>query len=207
MAEGGTPTGVDAAAASDAAPGADTVADTTPLVAPARCMNATPELIEGRATGYVRCDGVYFHRTEQRDCPSKLPRQQAPNPPGPTVTCATDADCQARPNGYCQSWSHESGSGYACVYGCVKDEDCTTGQICRCGDPVGKCVRASCTTDASCRPGLLCANTGVSSCTTSFACQSPTDQCDSYPNCPKGSYCDITDTGRLCRDRPAGSDC
>ena len=191
---------------------ASTVADAgtkaeTPPAASARCTNPTPELIDGKPTGYVRCDGVYFHRAEKRDCPSTLPRQQAPHLPGPGADCATDADCTDRPNGYCRSWTTFAGSGFTCDYGCLKDEDCTTGEICRCGDPVGVCVQAACTTDASCGPGLLCANTGVTSCTRSFACQKPTDQCDSYANCPKGQYCGVADTRRMCSERPQDSSC
>lgn len=193
--------------ASDAAPGGDTA----PGDAGARpCQNPRPEMVGGVATGFVACDG-HTERVDRRDCPSLLPRAQVSHPPGPGVSCASDADCMARKYGYCGSFSNFVGSGWACVYGCLKDDDCEPGQVCHCGDPVGRCVGSTCTTNASCGPGLACASGSDSGCAPRFACYTSADQCRSSAACRGGSggngYCAITDRGRVCRPRPEDSAC
>ncbi len=136
--------------------------------------------------GVIQCDG-FTHRTETATCPSKLPRPEAVPAQQPMPECAYDADCTAHPNGYCDVGGGGQVPGPFCSYGCTKDNECTEGQICLCGDPVGRCVSASCTTDASCAAGSLCRSyDSTRGCQfTSFICQNPADECGSDAECAK----------------------
>jgi len=140
-------------------------------------------------SGFVQCDG-FKHRREAGTCTSHVPR------PNPVVTeapsnCTYDADCSAKPHGWCQPNIQVSGS--SCNYGCVKDSDCGENQLCECGEPVGRCVQAKCSSDADCVSGFLCksydASQGCGSIV--YACQSPADACgndlDCDPQLPTGS--------------------
>jgi hypothetical protein len=174
------------------------------------CPNPTPRVVSGMPTGYVQCDG-FTHRPERRDCPSKLPRLHVPHPAGPGVACLGDADCTARPYGHCEAYATFAGEGWACRYGCVKDEDCDASQICECGDPIGTCRSSTCKTTSDCAPGMFCASgSGEAGCEIRYACQTAADECTTSADCPQpGSqnYCAITAAGRACRSRPQDSAC
>jgi hypothetical protein len=111
--------------------------------------------------------------------------------------CATDADCTAKPHGYCSAPAFLGQiPGYLCAYGCRVDSDCDTQQICLCGTEIGTCVHAECTSDADCDTGadsdaFECASyeklTAAILCTPqtpSFACQTRNDACGGSLDCP-----------------------
>ena len=98
------------------------------------------------------------------------------------------------PLGFCRlvPTSHYPGCG--CTYGCVRDTDCASGEICECGDPVGTCVRAACTADSACPAGSLCASTalGWGGCSfyppgMGFECQASGDACLTNQDCAPGA--------------------
>ena len=157
------------------------------------CKNPQPVLAANqKPTGLVSCDHqpTTVHRVARVDCPSTLPRPASGFcTAGAPSECASDADCKARPYGICQGqfWGPPS-TICNCSYGCVRDSDCASGEICLCGDIIGQCVRASCATDSDCG-GLLCVSyvatpPGAICDTVAMSCQTPTDQCTTSTDCP-----------------------
>lgn len=163
------------------------------------CANPTPLVA---SSGYVKCAGGRKHRESVLACPSSLPRAgyTCENViDGGPQTCATDGDCTAQPNGYCQLFPGQPTCG--CNYGCTTDADCGAGKICQCGDPVGTCVSATCTSDADCGAGQLCADYDASQgCqTTTYACTTPADACFEDADCGAGMLCIVAASGhRAC---------
>jgi hypothetical protein len=147
------------------------------------CLNPMPV-----GSGYEQCEGGPIHRPSIEECASSLPRAEKIAPPD-GGNCMTDADCVDMPHGYCSPGIQLP--GMYCAYGCVKDAECPAGNICLCGDPVGRCVPATCTSDADCGAGLRCQSyDGSHGCgILSFACQTPNDTCQSDADCA-GAYCD-----------------
>jgi hypothetical protein len=142
------------------------------------------------SAGYEQCDNGSLHRREIKECPSKLPRpSDAKIVPPVEGQCTSDADCADMPHGYCSSGGQLPGT--FCAYGCVKDSECGAGNICLCGDPVGRCVSASCTSDQDCGAGLRCQSYDQShGCDIlRFSCQSPQDECGGDADCA-GGICD-----------------
>jgi hypothetical protein len=86
----------------------------------------------------------------------------------------------------------------------VQDGDCETGNICYCGEPVGRCVPANCTTDADCEAGFNCAgydsDPGCFSVT--FACQMTSDSCAATADCAglttNPTFCYLENGHRAC---------
>jgi len=159
------------------------------------CLGPSALVIGGEDTGYVRCmgGGGILHRPHAVDCPSLLPRTGggACTAPGTTAEpCANDAACTAKPHGTCAMVPTNRLPACGCVYGCVRDSDCATGQICECGDPIGVCRAAACATDAACPAGSLCASADLAwgGCANSppprgYECQAPADTCLTNINC------------------------
>jgi hypothetical protein len=147
------------------------------------CENPMPV-----GSGYEQCDGGPIHRPSIEECASSLPRAEKIAPPD-GGNCTTDADCVDMPHGYCSPGIQLP--GMYCAYGCVKDAECPAGNICLCGDPVGRCVPAACTSDQDCGAGLRCQSyDGSHGCgILSFACQTPDDTCSTDADCA-GGYCD-----------------
>lgn len=157
------------------------------------CTSPTPVVVAGKDTGFVRCAEGYSHRVAHADCPSLVPRPNVTCSPGGKdagMECGDDTDCTAKPNGVCGA-----GNGgpffCSCTYGCVRDSDCASGQICECGEPVGFCVNAVCTDDSKCSPPSLCAGVpgGFGGCglaPNTYVCQSAADRCDVAKDCPDG---------------------
>lgn len=135
--------------------------------------------------GYVRCDDGTLHRPRIEECPSSVPRPIAKliAPPGGEGTCTSDADCADMPHGYCTTGVQVP--GMFCAYGCVKDSECGAGNICVCGDPVGRCVGATCTSDDDCGSSFRCQSYDSSNgCGIErFACQTPDDTCANDADC------------------------
>jgi hypothetical protein len=136
------------------------------------------------------------------ECPTGLPRDQTCDAGDDQAfsTCSADADCDERPNGYCNLSSFEP-SCY-CNYGCTNDEECGEGRICLCGSPVGQCVPADCRSDADCGQGLRCTSyvTEPGCGGTGFRCQTPEDDCASDSDCDQGSQCSSDGVSHTCRE-------
>jgi hypothetical protein len=170
---------------------------------PFPCLNPMP--LTTPPGGYVRCSNGMVHRPEKMQCPESIPRSQVLNDGG--APCSKDSDCQAQPHGYCQYWSGLAGSGYACVYGCVKDDECAAGQICLCGTLTGSCVSTGgCTVDADCGGALMCVGYYEICERTRFACQSLEDRCGGSldcagTNCAGGCDCQKSGTKASCMPR------
>jgi hypothetical protein len=144
--------------------------------------------------GLIQCDG-FTHRTTSGTCDSKIPRPDPYPNPSPSAQCKLDSDCAAQPYGWCGSASYGDLPPPYCNYGCVKDSDCGTNQLCECGDPVGRCVQAGCVSDADCDAGFLCKGYDASGgCgITTYTCQSLSDTCGNDADCAGNS------AGSLCR--------
>jgi hypothetical protein len=154
---------------------------------------ADPKDLTSPPSGFVSCANRMIHRAEKLDCPQAIPRADVQTDAG--AGCQKDADCTDKPHGYCNYWSTFAGSGYACQYGCARDEECGTGQICMCGSLSGHCVAAGCSVDADCG-GLLCVGY-YDACQDNgrFACQSPDDQCVGELDC-RGSSCGVCECSK-----------
>jgi hypothetical protein len=122
----------------------------------------------------------------------------------PYSACASDAECAARPHGFCAPASAglPPRSFLACQSGCITDSDCTGSQICLCGSPIGTCVEATCRTDADCGEGRCAASTVAGGCsfdTVRFDCQTPDDECVTDADCSGGSRtCSFDSGARRC---------
>lgn len=190
------------------------------------CDNSSEDLWFGQRTGYSECSNGLRHRHARVRCPSLLPRaepvrvsllemqrryhERHATGRKPYVTpvdvdqCAFDSDCKEHPHGYCGR-SPESYDKTACRYGCVADSDCPQEQICRCGDPVGECVRATCTVDAECPDGMVCGESYPEGCqmvheyVRQFACQTTRDECAEHHHCAeRGGWCVLSAGVRVC---------
>lgn len=163
------------------------------------CEGATPVEVLGQDSGYVQCDGEWLHRAEVVQCASALPRAITCDTGSLGGDCTQDSDCTAAPNGQC------GGSGFdgpycSCSYGCIQDSDCEAGQVCICGDPVGRCAQADCASDADCGEGALCATyiTEPGCGGFAFACQTSADECGGDGDCPEGTQCTMKEGHRVC---------
>jgi hypothetical protein len=158
---------------------------------------------DGNASGYETCAGGFVHRAKKVECLSLVPRVEDVG--GRAGECTNDADCAALPHGFCKlPGGYLSGpSENHCVRGCVSDDECAEGQICRCGNPVGECVDASCSVDADCNGDELCRQVeepdvcgGVIF--GAFSCSSPNDECNSRHDCDGDQPCRSTNEGFRC---------
>lgn len=166
------------------------------------CDDPGPAQVAGKDTGFVFCTGGPVHRPKRQECPSKLPRAttcEATGENAGTSSCSTDADCKDAPNGFCRLGLPGPPPTCGCGYGCTSDADCGEGNMCLCGDPVGKCVQASCKSDADCH-GLLCTqySFGPSCSIDGFACQNERDGCLIDDDCERGTPCLFDGDHRSC---------
>jgi hypothetical protein len=185
---GPNPNGGDAGQGDALGNGHDAPSDAPTTCALHPCLNPSPLLVANVDTGYDTCEGGTLRRRAVVDCPSLLLSRAGDacsepdgGPDGGIYSeCASDKDCTSHPNGYCgyEAFLVDAGSpGCYCSYGCLRDADCGSGNVCVCGDPVGYCVSAICSSDASCLPGCDCVARGA------FVCQSPADTCISNGDC------------------------
>jgi len=133
--------------------------------------------------------------------------------PGTTTdACTNDADCTAKPHGYCAQVPTIRLPACGCLYGCVRDADCAAGQNCECGDPIGTCRATACATDASCPKGSLCASADLAwgGCASSppargYQCQTQADTCLTNLDCttalPACAFSSVSKT-RACHEGP-----
>ena len=114
---------------------------------------ATNEIADRLSVAPASVSGM-VRRLAGTICPSQVPERQ-PGVDGDTeaYSCEVDEECNAAPYGYCEYF----GMGESeCMYGCVSNEDCESGSVCDCREPVGACVEAHCRSDEDCEDGALC---------------------------------------------------
>jgi hypothetical protein len=167
------------------------------------CGTTTPVI--DASTGLEQCSGGYVRRSGPAECPSLLPRADAVSGYNAAIDeCEFDAECAAEDSPYAHCGIRQGGFAHVCVDGCVVDADCDEGSVCRCGDPVGRCVPSTCSTGADCAHGFECAEYQAHpGCFSSeFACQTPADTCASDVDCedfsPNPSFCRSEDGIRRC---------
>ena len=157
--------------------------------------------------GSAKCDEGFYHRPSKAACPSSLPRDRMLGQSGDFGgVCVQDSDCTDAPYGHCEHGAGQS-PATVCLYGCVEDSDCSAGEICECGDPVGTCLPASdCEVDSDCPGNAFCASfQGQGACgfeRTGYACQSEEDLCLGPGTCTKGDGCVMGSEGRECQPFP-----
>ena len=168
------------------------------------CGTAVP--VVDATTGLEQCSRGYQRRVGPANCPSSVPRT-APIPAYNAAIdqCEHDADCSTATYGrYAHCGARSGGFARACVEGCKLDADCEPGNVCLCGDPVGRCVRAGCSTGDDCAPGFDCASFAADpGCfSTQFACQSAADSCGADGDCagisPNAAFCVYASGSRAC---------
>ncbi|HEX6278029.1 MAG TPA: hypothetical protein VFZ53_33525 [Polyangiaceae bacterium] len=168
------------------------------------CGTTTP--FAGASSGFERCARGYVRRTMPGTCASGLPRVgPVENYDSSVDGCEYDTDCTESADGpYAHCGPRAGGVARTCVEGCVDDEGCGAGELCLCGEPVGRCVPASCTKGTDCATGFDCAafDSAPGCFSTEFACQTPNDTCASAGDCdgfsPNPSFCSLRSGVRVC---------
>jgi len=166
------------------------------------CAHATPLTVDGGDTGFDLCDDHGgLRRREAKACPTSVPRPgKLAKCDGAGTRCSSDDDCAATPGTYCSA-PPPSTHYCECTRGCRSDGDCASGQICECGDVMGRCVEAKCTGSASCG-GHDCVRAPLASgCTERYECITAKDECYGDRDCDGGTRCAIDDAlgHRACR--------
>ncbi|MBC8072715.1 MAG: hypothetical protein IAG13_30625 [Deltaproteobacteria bacterium] len=153
-------------------------------------------------TGWVQCSNGFSHRPEQRAClHSAASTGSCESEPG-QGDCATDDDCSAAANGYCNV-DFFSATCF-CSYACATDDDCEADQACYCAGADTRCVAAHCRTDDECEPGYLCSLVG-----NTLACHSPDDSCRVQDDCREGGCpaCQFDDAAAKWQCNPESGGC
>jgi hypothetical protein len=171
------------------------------------CVDPVPILVSGKDTGYDTCQGGTVRRRAIIECPTAPPPPSTCDPDASGFSpCSSNGDCDAGLFGFCNGGPY--GDSCSCQYGCTRDSDCASGQICLCRNPVGACVFASCNA-GTCGAGEECASYWMTYCTgciAGFACQTAADTCFSDLDCD-GGVCSLGTTGRECSYGNGGSCC
>jgi hypothetical protein len=149
--------------------------------------------------GFTKCEEGWMHRPERATCPTSVPRAEEFDGSG-SNQCRKDSDCVG-PLQYCAQMT--APAEQVCRTGCLSDDDCATGNICVCGDPIGTCSRATCTTDADC-PGSACLGTYyLNPCyrLVEFSCATEADRCRRDSDCtqPNTGLCRLSNGVRQCQ--------
>lgn len=135
-------------------------------------------------SGWVKCGNKLPHRVEAIAC--EVNQTDSPcQMMAPENACNSDADCVEKPFGSCHQFSDQL-LFCGCVYGCETDEDCASGEVCRCGGdvlgPFTACTPSACTVDSDCESGLCqFAQTYGEDCPDEVNdghCATPNDTCD-----------------------------
>jgi hypothetical protein len=150
--------------------------------------------------GFTQCEEGWMHRPERATCPTSVPRAEEFDGSGGSHECRKDSDCVG-PLQYCARYADFAPQ--VCRTGCLSDDDCATGNICLCGDPIGTCSPATCTTDADC-PGSVCLGTDYQSLNdlvVEFSCATEADRCRRDSDCtqPSTRECRISAGVRQCQ--------
>ncbi|RYE86967.1 MAG: hypothetical protein EOO75_15080 [Myxococcales bacterium] len=119
-------------------------------------------------------------------------------PGGGAEGCSVNSDCTTKPNGFCGQEFNVNQC--QCVYGCLQDSDCASDELCECGTPVGRCLKASCKSGADCTEGGCAQHEiGMPGCgTQAYACQTKADECVSNQDCldsKQGGLCHVENPG------------
>jgi hypothetical protein len=180
------------------------------------CEGSKPVIISGNDTGFQTCSNGMRHRPKAVKCPSFLPRSddgvsnlrrhishydELSGDEAGSMPCIRDSDCSARAYGHCEP-TRPSVMTW-CAYGCVSDSECSSGELCLCGDPVGGCVPATCRIDSDCGPPYVCGDYEPIDVecgdTDAFACQTKRDECAVL--CPHPRlFCTFSQGRRVCSD-------
>lgn len=159
------------------------------------CVNPQPILQMGAdgmvPTGFVLCDGGSVHREQKIDCIYVANETPCGVEGDPLNECASDLDCTASANGYCNVEGMDGGC--TCSYGCTTDEECGAGNVCYCRGSFTECVPATCTTDADCGD-YQCVYDSAHG----FACHTPFDECRSDSDCPGADCPDCAPNASAC---------
>ena len=175
------------------------------------CLNATDVLLDGLATGYVRCEDGAVRRAA---AVAVDPAIGAASCAGTETSlyCDTDSDCTNHAYGKCiTGYEDFTGDTYCgCTYSCAGDADCDSGEVCAPPGiaPLGRdwsmCVPADCNTNADCDSGECGFESVDDGCgpVASLACRDDAvDVCRTDENC-EGADCGIyyTGPGYVCVD-------
>lgn len=137
--------------------------------------------------GFLLCGDGSHRRPEASDCVTEVPRPEPAAVCHAADECCFDSDCPSGPHAFCTYGT--------CTDGCVSDAECPADSLCRCADPVGRCVPATCRSDADCPADYPCSS--GNSLWDVFACQAPADQCLVDSDCGS-AHCFFTLEGRQC---------
>jgi hypothetical protein len=149
---------------------------------------------QGKPTGFAQCPDSTLHRIEPVACD---PTIDAPACSGGEsfITCTTDAECSAGPNGRCAMTVQLTDDGLksfcGCRYSCSSDAECGEGKVCVCGGFLGLeddwsvCAPASCITGADCPSGECGLSAYYDGCTTNLqlGCRAEGDACRTSDGC------------------------
>jgi hypothetical protein len=146
-------------------------------------------------SGVVKCSERFLHRDQALQCRPDVVgvgEQGYPANPGDAASstkyCFVDADCNQASSGHCLL----TAGRLMCAYGCRRDSDCGSGQLCLCGEGlVGSCVAAECRSDADCAAGSLCTGPANSESYVRqhFSCQQASDECAGDSQCGAETFC------------------
>jgi len=133
----------------------------------AACDGSTPiaqaDVDADTPSGFELCPDGTIHRVEATQCESPATPDSCTDNSG-GGGCSSAADCTDAPHGSCQQDLEFGGvlpaNTCSCVYGCASDDECETGEICRCaGQGLGlytECIDGGCVDDGECGE-YLCA--------------------------------------------------
>lgn len=157
------------------------------------CESPSPVMVSHRDSGFVQCEGGWFHRTRKVEFFPSVPRHDQmccslADVYSGEQGCRLDAECTDGQYGRCvliirpqPAWGE---IGCRCLYGgCLSDAECGPDQLCAppgvTEEPVGTCVPARCRDDSDCGDALCSSQSERGG----FACQRPDDECDSDRDC------------------------
>jgi hypothetical protein len=176
-------------------PKPDPTPEPTPVTATA-CVNATPVVIDGEDSGYLRCEDGALNRAKALRCTNPI---NAPACKGTESRrdCQTHADCTDKPHGFCMGGSGQIGTYCGCIYPCLDDSECGAGEACMCPDVAGRgpsaaqCAPAQCKVDADCPSGECGATYHFNGCyhDLSLQCRTSADACRSDAQCDDNGSC------------------
>lgn len=129
------------------------------------CASGTEVVLEnGSVSGLSECPttGLVI-RTTRSACTNDVPEftlDQYPSalldelePYDSFIKCESNADCDAKPRGYCAQDEASQLPATSCRYACETDDDCGAGEVCDCRADVGVCVKAECFSNSDCEDG------------------------------------------------------
>lgn len=161
--------------------------------------------LDGQYSGFKKCPDGTLHRADAVACNPDVGIFACDGTEIGPPSCATDADCTAKPNGHCGKTINIDLNGLAeicgCIYPCTSDAACDAGNVCVCAGVVPAnvknafCAPAGCLIDSAC-PSEEC---GISSYDsegcgywTSLSCRSAADECRLAEDCAPGEICEIS---------------